>query len=354
MSQEFYETMAAWDGDAVIVRHDAPTDAWIFIALHDSTLGRPTGGTRMKVYPSLTDGLVDAQRLAEGMTYKWAGVDLPLGGGKAVIAIPRPLDEDTKQGLFRRYGRFLESLKGAYATGADLGTGPQAMVIIAEETRWVVGTAQNEGVSRDPGPFTAHGVFLGIGRTMESLHGSTSLEGRSILVEGLGGVGAPLSRALAAAGAQLILADLDAAKAESMAKELAGRAIPLADVVSTACDIYAPCAIGATLNSRSIPRLAAKAVAGSANNQLAEAEDADRLHQRGILYAPDYIINAGGAMAIHLIQEEGLDDDGIMDRVEIIGRTLQSIFAEATAEGISPLAVARRQVEKLLESRRAG
>lgn len=354
MSPEFFETLAAWDGDGVIVRHDRPTDAWIFIALHDSTLGRPTGGTRMKVYPSVTDGLVDAQRLAEGMTYKWAGVDLPLGGGKAVIAIPRPLDEAEKEGLFRRYGRFLESLRGAYATGADLGTGPQAMVIIAQETRWVVGTAQNEGVSRDPGPFTARGVFLGIERTAESLFGSTSLQGRSILVEGLGGVGAPLCRSLAAAGADLILADLDAGKAESMAAELGGRAIPLTAVVTTPCDIYAPCAIGATLNSETIPRLAAKAVAGSANNQLATTEDAERLHQRGILYAPDYIINAGGAMAIHLIEEEGLDDDAIMARVEIIGGTLQGILAESKAEGISPLTVTRRQVDRLLAARRAG
>lgn len=352
MTPEILATIADWDGQAVIVRHDKPTDAWIFIALHDSTLGRPTGGTRMKVYPTLNDGLVDAQRLAEGMTYKWAGVDMPLGGGKAVIAIPRPLADDEKTALFRRYGVFLESLEGAYATGADLGTGPQAMVIIAEHTRWVVGTAQNEGSSRDPGPFTAHGVFLGIRRAVESLYGSQDLTGRSVVVEGLGGVGLPLCRSLAAAGADLILADLDEAKAQRLAGELGGTAIPLASVVSTACDVYAPCAIGATLNGDTIPRLAAKAVAGSANNQLAEDADGTRLHERGILYVPDYIINAGGAMAIHLIEEEGLDDAAIFARVDVIGETVGSILAEAKAGAVDPLVVARRRVDELLAQRR--
>lgn len=349
---QLLSTIAAWDGQGVIVRHDAPTGAWIFIGLHDATLGRPTGGTRMKVYPTLNDGLVDALRLAEGMTYKWAGVDLPLGGGKAVIAIPRPLAEDEKQDLFRRYGQFLESLEGAYATGADLGTGPQAMVIIAQQTRWVLGTAQGEAISRDPGPFTAHGVFLGIQRAVESLYGSQDLSGRSVVVEGLGGVGQPLCRSLAEAGADLILADLDAAKAEAMAQELGGRAIALADVVTTPCDVYAPCAIGATLNADTISRLAAKSVAGSANNQLAEDEDAARLHEQGILYVPDYITNAGGAMAIYLIQEEGLDDDGIMQRVSSIGDTVGEILREAKDEGMDPLLVARRRVDRKLAAHR--
>lgn len=353
MTPDFYQTMAAWDGEGVVVRHDESTDAWIFIALHDSTLGRPTGGTRMKVYPTLTDGLIDAQRLAEGMTHKWAGVEFPCGGGKAVIAIPRPLNDEEKQGLFRRYGQFLESLQGAYATGADLGTGPQAMVIIAQQTKWVVGTARNEAISRDPGPFTAHGVYLGIERTVESLYGTTDLTGRSVLVEGLGGVGEPLTRSLAKAGATLLLADLDHAKAEAMATELGGQAVPLDQVVTTPCDIYAPCAIGATLNRDTIPKLAAKAVAGSANNQLAEPEDAERLHERGIVYAPDYIINAGGAMAIVLIQDENMDDEGIMGRVEIIGGTVKAILSEAKSDGISPLQVARRRVERLLEERKA-
>lgn len=352
MTPDFYETLAAWDGEGVIVRHDEPTDAWIFIALHDSTLGRPTGGTRMKVYPTLTDGLIDAQRLAEGMTYKWAGVEFPCGGGKAVIAIPRPLTDDEKSGLFRRYGQFLESLRGAYATGADLGTGPQAMVVIAQHTQWVVGTAKNDEISRDPGPFTARGVFLGIERTIESLYGDTDLSGRSILVEGLGGVGEPLTRSLAAAGADLILADLDHGKAEAMAAEVGGRAVALAEVITTPCDIYAPCAIGATLNAETIPKLAAKAVAGSANNQLAEPEDAARLHERGILYAPDYIINAGGAMAIVLIRDEQLDDGGIMERVSIIGDTVKAILGEAKIEGIDPLLVARRRVDRLLADRK--
>lgn len=352
MDDELLRTLAAWDGDGVVVRHDAPTGTWIFIALHDSTFGRPAGGTRMKVYPRPVDGLIDAQRLAEGMTYKWAGVGVEYGGGKAVLAIPRPLDAVEKEGLFRRYGDFVESLSGGFATGADLGAGPAVMEAIAQRTDWVVGTPR-DGKSEDPGPFTARGVYCGLRAAVAHVFGSDEVAGRTILVEGLGGVGGPLARALAADGAELLLTDLDTAKAEAMAAELGGRAVPLDGAIEQPHDVYAPCAIGATLNADTIPRLAARIVAGSANNQLAEPADADRLHERGIVYAPDYVINAGGALAISVMEQGLVDRETLMAQVEAIGQTVGEILNEAAQGGIDPLSAARARVDRLLAKRRA-
>jgi len=169
MSQDVLSLIKDWDGNAVVTRHDRETGAWIFIALHDSTLGRPTGGTRLKVYPELADALRDAQRLARGMTYKWATLGMELGGGKAVIAPPAPLEDGAREGLLLRYGDLVESLAGAFATGADLGTGPEAMAVIARRSRYVLGIDYSDLSSTDPGPFTALGVFCGIQAALDVL-----------------------------------------------------------------------------------------------------------------------------------------------------------------------------------------
>ena len=164
MNERFFTLLQAWDGNGVVVRHDRPTGTWIFIALHDDTLGPAAGGTRMKVYPELADGLLDAMRLAEGMTYKFAGVGLARGGGKAVLAIPRPLEGEEREGLLERYGVLVESLRDAFSTGPDLGAGPDAMTVVARKTRYVFGVDPATGRSVDPGPFTAHGVLVGHAR----------------------------------------------------------------------------------------------------------------------------------------------------------------------------------------------
>jgi leucine dehydrogenase len=353
MSQDFLSMTAAWSGQAVVVHHDEPTGTWVFIALHDSTLGPPTGGTRMKVYPSPLDGLEDVQRLAEGMTHKWAGLGMNQGGGKAVLALPRSLDEDELEALWERYGAFVESLEGAFLTAADLGMSKHAMKVVARRTRRVLGHDYESDTPNDPGPYTAHGVHRGIQATLGQAFGSRDVAGRSILVEGLGGVGGPLCHSLAKEGAELLLADLDAAKAQALAQELGGRAVPLDQVPDTETDVYAPCAIGATVNPDTIPRLKCRIVAGSANNQLLTPEDANRLHQRGILYAPDYIINAGGAMAIVLLYE-GMESEAIFRRVETIGSTVAEILAEAAEHDTSPLEAARRRVERRLAAARQG
>ncbi|MGD2115509.1 MAG: Glu/Leu/Phe/Val dehydrogenase dimerization domain-containing protein, partial [Acidobacteriota bacterium] len=341
--------------NGVVVRHDRSTGAWILIALHDDTLGPSAGGTRMKVYPDLSDALLDVLRLAEGMTYKFAGVGLARGGGKAVLAIPRPLEPGEREGLLERYGELVESLRGAFFTGPDLGAGPDAMNVVARRTRNIFGIDPAGGASLDPGPFTARGVHAGLRAALEHVFGHPDSAGRSVLIEGLGDVGDPLARRLAEAGARLLLADLDAAKADRLARELGGsgdvEVIPLDAVPETPCDVYAPCAVGATVNADTIPRFRCRIVAGSANNQLREDADAGRLHRRGIVYVPDYIGNAGGAIAF-LLLHEGAGRETIDDRVAAIEGSVATILREAAERDESPLAAARRRVDKILAEHR--
>jgi leucine dehydrogenase len=337
-----------WNGHAVVVRLDRPTGTWIFIAIHDPTLGRPTGGTRMQVYESLEAALLDAQRLAEGMTCKWAAIDMPFGGGKSVLAVPRPLQGAERIEFFGRYGRFLESLGGTFATGVDLGTTPEDMALIGRETRYVHGLNREDGSPLDPGPFTAQGVFSGMEAALEPVFGGSDLRGRRVLVEGVGDVGAPLARLVAEAGGELLVADIDDRKARDVAGELSAEVVAPGSVYGTPCDVYAPCAVGATLKPETVPKLSCRIVAGSANNQLESAADADRLHERGILYAPDYIINAGGAMAFGLMAQ-GIEDEAVLfQRVEGIGSSLREIFREAAEGTESPVLAARRRVDRIL------
>jgi len=354
------ELIERWDGLGVVSRFDRPTGSWIFIALHDDTLGRPTGGTRMRTYPNPAAGLLDAQRLAEGMTHKWAAAGVAYGGAKAVLAVPASLGGEPRRALLRRYGALVESLQGAFSTGEDLGTTPRDMTEIAAVTRWVLGGDGGDGLLTDPGPFTAHGVFAALGATAERAFGSAGLAERRVLVQGVGDVGAPLARELAAAGAHLLLSDVDAGRAAALADELraAGAEVDLvpSDAVYDArCDVFAPCAVGAVLNANTIPRLTCRAVAGSANNQLADASDADLLHRCGILYAPDYVANSGGAIAFaHLAEHADAASDDLMARMETIGGVMTEILAEAAERDESPLHAAHRRVERMLAAKRAG
>ncbi len=337
-----------WDGLGVVTRYDAPTGTWMFVALHDDTLGTPVGGCRMKVYPSPEDGLRDALRLAEGMTHKWAAIDFPFGGGKAVLAIPRPMEGEERIGLLHRFGALLNGLGGAFGTGEDLGTTPEDMRELATVTEHVVGRPRGPAGPTDPGPFTALGVEAGIRAALRHRGFSDELRGRTVLIQGVGDVGEPLARLCADAGATLLLADLDEARAMALAVELCGRVVPPETLYDEACDVYAPCAVGATLNAETIPRLRCDIVAGSANNQLETDEDAERLGGRGILYAPDFIVNAGGALAFGLVYQGERRQEELERRVTMIGDTLERVFAEATEVGDGPLAAARRRVRRVL------
>ena len=354
MKDDIIPLIAAWDGEGVITRYDRETGTWIFIALHSSLLGRPTGGTRMKVYPGLRDALRDAMRLAEGMTYKWAGLGSELGGGKAVLAISRPLSPMDRRGLMHRYGALLESLRGAFATGADLGTGPDDMSHVAEKTSYVLGVDTKTKDSTDPGPFTARGVLAGIRAAVRHRYGRDDLQGVRVLIQGLGGVGSPLAKMLAAAGAELLLCDVDLRRAERVARAVGGgQVVPAHQAYNEACDVFSPCAVGGVLNEDTITSLGCQVVAGSSNNQLLEEDDADRLHKWGILYVPDYIVNAGGAMALNLMSHGVVDRDELNHRVDSIGDAVAGILEEASASQTTPLATARRRVDRLLSEHAA-
>lgn len=346
---DLQSVLRGWSGLATVVRHDHLTDTWIFIALHDDTLGRPMGGTRMKVYPAPADGLRDAQRLAEGMTHKWAAAGVELGGGKAVLALPRVLKGPERDGLLRRYGRLVESLHGSFATGQDLGTTPKDMATIAGETRFVHGVG-GSGVA-DPGPYTARGVFAAMEAVARRLWGDSDLAGRRVLIQGVGDVGEPLARHLREAGAELVFSDVDEARAGALAAELGATMVPPPEVYGAPCDVFAPCAIGGVLSAETVPRLACRAVCGSANNQLERPEDADLLHGRGILYAPDYIANSGGAIAFSSMARK-VPEAEFLRRVDGIGQVLDEVFAEAERTDRSPLWAARRRVERMLDAAR--
>ncbi len=346
--ESFLELIQGWDGRSVVVNYDQPTGTWIFVAIHDDTLGPAAGGCRMMVYPRPEEGLRDALRLARGMTYKWAAIELPFGGGKSVLAVPRPLEGEERRGLLHRFGALLERLRGAYGTGEDLGTTPDDMAEIASVTSHVV---QMHGVQDgpvDPGPFTALGVFEGMKAALEHVYGSDELTGRTVLVQGVGDVGRPLARMVAAAGGEVVLADVDADRAFALSVEIGGRVVKAEEVYGYPCDVYAPCAVGAILNPETIPLLECSVVAGSANNQLESDADAERLMQRGILYAPDFVINAGGAMAFGLMHLGEREPETLERRVAGIGDMLRRIFTDAAERGESPLRAAQRKVERVL------
>ena len=337
-----------WDGLAVVSRHHRPTNAWIFIALHDDALGGPTGGTRIKVYDTPSDGLRDALRLAEGMTHKWAAIDLPFGGGKGVLALDHEPSPTEREALLVCYGRLVETLRGSFSTGQDLGTTTEDMLFLARHTRFVHGPDRDTGRALDPGPYTARGVFAGLRAAVEHLFGSPDLKDRRILVQGAGGVGRPLADRCARGGAELLLSDLDEQRVGSVAEELVAQVVSPQDVYSTPCDVYAPCAVGATLNPATISRLRCRIVAGAANNQLGASGDAELLHERRILYAPDYVINGGGALAFGLKAQGEKSEERIGERLDGLGATLTEIFAEAREREESPLHAARRRVERVL------
>ena len=336
------ELIRSWDGEQVVVRFDRPTGTWMFVCIHSTARGPAGGGTRMNVYESPAAALEDAMRLSAAMTSKMAGVDVPFGGGKAVLAIPGPLADGDRRELLHRYGELVDSLGGTYRTGPDVNTTVVDMDVIGERTSHVFCRSLERGGSGDPGPYTARGVFHGIRASVRQALGSDDLAGRSVLVQGAGAVGARLAEQLAEAGARVLVSDIDGGRADSLGVRIGAEVVPSETAISTECDVYAPCALGATLNADSIPRLRCRVVAGCANNQLATEEDAERLRRAGILYAPDFVINAGGV--IHAWGTEGLGwtPEQVEARHVGLGDTLLEIYARADAEGITTAEAAER------------
>ncbi|MDH3744540.1 MAG: hypothetical protein OES47_05490 [Acidobacteriota bacterium] len=348
---DFEELIRSWDGFAVVSRFDDVTKSWIFICLHDLTLGPASGGTRMKVYSSPAEGLRDAMRLAEGMTHKWAAADLKYGGGKAVLATERPLEGEERQGLLARYGDLIASLGGVFQTGEDMGTTQQDLIAVSRRTRFVHGFDAS-GAKADPGPYTARGVYKGMRAAIEHAFDSRDFSGRSVLIQGVGNVGLELARLLAGAGARLLLSDIDHQRLEAAATELSAEIVEPDKVRSTVCDVYAPCAVGGTLDRESIAELGSRVVAGSANNQLGKESDAQRLEERGIVWAPDFIINAGGATAFALLHDDHKSRDEILEAVDGIETTIREVLTEARERGESSLATAKRRARRTLDANR--
>ena len=338
---DFEGLLAAWEGEHAVVRHDAESGAWMFVCVHSTVLGPAGGGTRLRVYPDPADGLADAMRLSGAMTWKMAAAGMPRGGGKAVLAVPElPVGEPRKR-LLRRYGELVASLGGSYRTAGDMNISPADLDVVAETCPWVYGTTGRGGNS---GRGTARGALHAIRATVEHVFGSPELAGRTVLVQGAGSVGAVLAGELTDASARVLVSDVD----ESRAAATGCKTVPPERVLEAEVDVYSPCAIGGTLNAESIPRLACRAVAGCANNQLAEPTDAERLQEHGILYAPDYVVNAGGIIQLIGLEDEGWDETQLEQRLAAIGDTLRRLYAEADAGGITPAEAADRLVLRRL------
>lgn len=346
----FEELLESWDGETVVVHPDPESRAWIFICVHSTRRGPAGGGTRMKVYGAPPEGLQDAMRLSAAMTRKLAVAQLPFGGGKGVIAVEEIPSGDDRRALFLRYGDLVASLGGTYRTSSDMNTGEADMDVIGERTEYVFGRSVARGGSGSPARPTAMGVFHGIRASLAHVFGSDELEGRTVVVQGAGGVGSPLAEQLAAAGATVSVADIDPARAQSVAERVGGTALPADGVVEAECDVYAPCAVGGSLSAETVPRLRCRIVAGSANNQLADPDAAEMLRDRGILYAPDFVVNAGGAIAIVGLEQLGWTRSELDGALAGIGDTLRAVYEQADAQGISTAAAADALAEERLNA----
>lgn len=335
----FEELLEGWEGEETVIRFDAASGTWMFVCIHSTALGPAGGGTRMRVYPTPGDGLADAMRLSRAMTQKMAAANVARGGGKAVLAVPELPVGEARRRLLLRYGRLVASLGGTYRTAGDMNVSPADLDVVSETCPWVLGSTAHGGNS---GRGTARGVLHGIHASVEHVFGSPALSGRSVLVQGVGAVGRDLARDLAAAGARVLVADVDAAQADRIATETGSELVGAEDALATECDVYAPCAIGGTLSAETIPRLGCRIVAGAANNQLAEPEDAERLYAAGILYAPDYVINAGGVLQLLGLEDLGWDEAELERNLAGIGDTLRGLYRDADATGITPALAAEQ------------
>jgi leucine dehydrogenase len=315
--------LGKYDFGEVHFKLDKSSQLQAIVAIHDSRLGPALGGCRFIEYDSEEAAYTDALRLARGMTYKAALAGLAHGGGKSVIMRPKQQHFD-RVALFRAFGRFINDLRGHYITAEDAGTGLEDMEIIRTQTKHVTGIDPTHGGSGDPSPFTALGVRRGIEACVKFKLGKDNLQGVHVAVQGVGHVGYYLCKELHAAGAKLTVADVDKLKSERCKREFGADMVAIDKVAEVVCDVFAPCALGAGLNDTTIPHLHAPIVAGAANNQLAEPRHGDDLHARGILYAPDYAINAGGL--VNVAQEvKGYDAKVSRERTLKIYDTIMEI-----------------------------
>jgi leucine dehydrogenase len=333
--------------EQVVYCHDKDCGLKAIIAIHNTTLGPALGGTRMWPYKSEEDALVDVLRLSKGMTYKASAAGLNLGGGKAVI-IGDP-KKDKTEAMFRTFGAYVNSLNGKYITAEDVGTTVHDMAYVFMETPYVTGIPVSFGGSGDPSPFTAHGVLMGIKASVKDKLGADSLKGLRIAVQGLGNVGYHLVEYLVKEGATVTIADIDKDKVQKTAEKFGLTAVDPEQIVTSECDVFAPCALGAVINDQTISKLKCKIIAGGANNQLAEHRHGDNLKEIGILYAPDYVINAGGLMNV-FVELEGYSRERAFEKTTQVYDNLMQVYKIARAENTATHRAADRLAETRIKS----
>lgn len=344
---EIFTYMEKYDYEQLVFCQDENSGLKAVIAIHDTTLGPALGGTRMWTYQSESEAIEDALRLARGMTYKNAAAGLNLGGGKTVIIGDPKKDKNPE--MFRAFGRYIQSLNGRYITAEDVGTTVDDMDLIHMETDYVTGISPEFGSSGNPSPVTAYGVYKGMKASAKEAFGSDSLEGKVIAVQGVGNVAYRLCEYLHEEGASLIVTDINKEAVQRAVDAFGAKAIDPNDIYSVDCDIYAPCALGATINDDTIPVLKAKVIAGSANNQLKTPEHGDIIHEKGIIYAPDYVINSGGV--INVADElNGYNQNRALRKVEGIYDILGKVYEIAKRDHIPTYVAADRMAEERIES----
>ena len=326
-----FEAIGTDTHESVHFGHDPATGLRSIVAIHSTVLGPGLGGTRFYPYADEDEALTDVLRLSEGMTYKAACAGLDQGGGKAVI-IGDPREIGTPA-LFAAYGRFIDGLAGRYITAEDVGTTVADMEVVKTQTDYVSGLPRASGGSGDPSPATARGVVAAMRAVAERLWGTDDLAGRTVAIKGVGKVGMSLAERLANRGVELVVADVNEAATQQAALNLGAKVVSVDEIHRIECDIFAPCALGADLNPTSIPELGCAAIAGSANNQLESSDDAEAISDRGILYAPDFVVNAGGIINI-AAERGGYDVDRAAIMVDRIHDNLNDIFAAADELGI--------------------
>ncbi len=330
------------DHEFVHVVRDHASGLTAIIAVHSTHLGPGAGGTRFWHYPDPKDGLRDALRLSRGMSYKNAMAGLPAGGGKAVLLADEARTKTPE--MLTAFARAVEGLAGRYITAQDVGMSQDDMVALSQHTDHVAGLPGQGG---DPGPYTARGVFLGVKAAAKRALGASDMKGIRVAIQGLGSVGGGVARYLAAEGAELVLADINMDRAKALAEELGGTVSSTDAILGEDADIVSPNALGAVLTERSIEGLKAKVVAGGANNQLATGSEGKMLQDRGILYAPDYVINAGGIINV-LRHIDSADDAEINARIDHIPARLDQVWDQSEASGQSPDLVADRMAQELI------
>ncbi|MFB3224429.1 Leu/Phe/Val dehydrogenase [Exiguobacterium sp. PHA03] len=345
-----FETMEMEDYEQVVFCHDKVSGLKAIIAIHDTTLGPALGGLRMWNYASDEEALIDALRLSKGMTYKNAAAGLNLGGGKAVIIGDAKTQKS--EALFRAFGRYVQSLNGRYITAEDVNTTVADMDYIHMETDFVTGVSPAFGSSGNPSPVTAYGVYRGMKAAAKEVYGTDSLGGKTIAIQGVGNVSFNLCRHLHEEGAKLIVTDINQEALQRAEEAFGALIVAPEDIYSVEADIFAPCALGATLNDETIPQLKVKIIAGAANNQLKEDRHGDMLEERDILYVPDFVINAGGV--INVADElDGYNRDRAMKKVELVYDAVTKVFEIAKRDHLPTYRAAEKMAEERIATMRS-